>query len=244
MSKVVYHFTTSMPLPWIVSSGGLYPMPGRDVGIGYSKLIWATAKRAGEKTSSAKFMTQVLKRAWQADMFRIIRFTISAKHFDTWPETVRREGWTEREEFLLRRDDMWHRFEAGHDLWHCRPTPLSLDDVRNVELRACGDRWRRLELDPDCVVRAKKKPGRMGYRFPDGKILFADREADIVPRNPRDPEDDDRDREFFCYVPADLAKLPPRPKKKLTRRQIEDALIDAFRAARAEAEENYEPPWN
>jgi hypothetical protein len=248
MSKVVYHFTTSMPLPWIVSNKALCPMPATDVGIGYSKLIWATAKRTGEKTSTAKFMLQALKRAWQADMFRIIRFTISAEHFDTWAETVRREGWTEREEFLLRRDDMWRRFEAGHDLWHCRPTPLPLGNVRNVEVRACGDRWRRLELNPDCVVPAKKKPGRMGYRFPDGKILFADREADVIPMNPRDPKDAERDLEWFFYVPADLDKLPPEPKKKLTRQQKEEAEIEAFQERRAQELEDYEesgedPRW-
>ena len=244
MSKVVYHFTTSMPLPWIVSSGALCPMPGTDIGIGYSKLIWATAKRAGENTSYAKLLIRVLDQAWEADLFRLIRFTISAKLFDTWAETVRREGWTEQEVFILRRDDMWRRLEAGHDLWHCRATPLSLDDVRSVVVRAYGDRWRRLELDAGCVVRAKK-PDRMGYRFPDGKILFADRTAYDIPRNPRDPKDDARDRTSFSFLPppADLAKLPPKPEKKLTRRQIQEAEWDAFRAKREEDIEDYEEPW-
>jgi hypothetical protein len=168
MNKVVYHFTASLNLPWIIESGALKPSRISDAGIGYSTLLWATAKRDGYKTSGAA-------RMGFGDLFRL---TLPAEGFLTWSETARQQGWTDCQVATLEWDDWARHGEDSHDQWHCRADPLPLAAVLKAEIRirpSVPGCWRRISLDPGLVVRTDE-PDRLGYRL-GRKTLFAVRWA-------------------------------------------------------------------
>jgi hypothetical protein len=148
VSKVVYHVSSTLQLPWIVESGELRPYPNEDVGIGHTTFLWATTKRAGigDQTSYGARLTRTKEAAWQEDLFRLVRFTLPAEGFLTWNETVREEGWTDAAVAELVASDREDCGEDGQDQWRCRAAPLRLAAVLKVEARTYAGRWRPLDL--------------------------------------------------------------------------------------------------
>ena len=173
MSKVVYHTTSTLNLPWIIESGELQPALITDIGIGWTKFIWATTKRAGDKTSGSMWLIRYFGPAWQAGLFGVVRLTLPAKGFLTWREVIRREGWTKIQVARLEADDRRRIGEDGHAQWRCRYEPLPLANVLKAEVKTFAGRWRPLDLDPGRVVRTED-PLRMGYRL-GRKVLFSER---------------------------------------------------------------------
>jgi hypothetical protein len=233
----VYHFTTTLQLPWIAASGELQPSPSIDVGIGPTNLLWATAKRAGDKTSWAAWTAKQREAVWRADLFRLVRFTLPAKRFLTWGETVRQQGWTAHAVVRLMADDRWRNGEDGHAQWHCRADPLPLSDVLECEARSYAGRWRPIELDPGRVVQTGD-PGHLGYRLGRRKTLFAIRELITIFRGDQiygfRPAHLDRDE---WAGGASAAQLEAE-EVHLDEEDPDEKLWDAALAARWEAEED------
>jgi hypothetical protein len=145
-----------------------------DVGIGYTRFIWATTKAAPDKTSGSMWLIRFFESAWQAGLFGLVRLTLPAEGFRTWREIIRREGWDKYQVARLARDDRQRIGEDGHDQWRCGDQPLPLANVLKAEVAfATSRRWRPLALDPGRVVKTENS-NRLGYRL-GRKVLFSER---------------------------------------------------------------------
>jgi hypothetical protein len=216
MTSVVYHFTTTLQLPWIVESGELRPYP-KDLVVGVCSYLWATVATTpgvGDRTARAALLSVSLKKAWREDQFRLVRFTLPAKSFLTWREVVRREGWTPEQLAAQTAADCKHYgCEPGYqEQWRCRAVPLPLRDVIKVETLRHAGRWRRIALDPGRFVRTVD-PNCMGSRH-GRKIRLSIREW----------------AETICGVPIYYC----RPSSALL---DEDEFAQIAYAARRQAEE-------
>ena len=223
MSKVVYHVSSTLQLPWIVESGELRPYPNEDVGIGHTTFLWATTKRAGigDQTSYGARLTRTKEAAWQEDLFRLVRFTLPAEGFLTWRETVRQQGWTDAAVAELVASDREHYGEVSHDQWCCRADPLRLTDVLKVEVRAYAGSWQPIELDPGQVVRFRKYPNYMGYRLDRRKTFFGTRTLATVGGVP-----------FYVYRPP------------MTDEEYAEAAYEARRKAEEEDQDDGYRDWD
>ena len=122
MTEVVYHFTDSMSLPWIISSGEL--RPGAKRYYTPSRLLWATTCDKGEKTASCDVADEELK--WVNADILLVRFKLAGDDFFEWSEiTSRCPGWTaehvaELEDRARDCDD----YEVGFSHWRWRAASL------------------------------------------------------------------------------------------------------------------------
>jgi hypothetical protein len=214
-APVVYHFTDTLALPWIIESGALRPHAKLLVGIGRTDaFVWATTNPAGDKTARAMVVAAggEPEEALKQNRYRLVRLTLRAKSFRPWAKVVRKEGWTPGQLAELADDDYKRGCEVGYqDQWRVRSTRLPLANVLKAEAKTFAGPWRRIELDPGQVVRTEN-PNFKGYRL-GRKTLFA----------MRMPRDD-------VLVRGD-SKYAYRPELN------KDEFADIAYAARREAEE-------
>jgi hypothetical protein len=175
MKPVVYHFTDTLALPWIVESGALRPHAKLLVGIGRTDaFVWATTNPAGDKTARAVRVAAwaEAEEAWKQDRFRLVRLTLPAKSFRHWAEVVRKEGWTPGQLAELADDDYKHGCEVGYqDRWRVRSTRLPLANVLKAEAKTFAGPWRRIELGRDQVIHQTGHPNSHGEVQVKGVVL-------------------------------------------------------------------------
>jgi hypothetical protein len=171
----VYHFTSTLQLPWIVEAGEVRPYPKTLIGIGHITALWGTTKEAGDKTAGAVMTAKKQKLAWQENLFQLVRFTLPKEYFFTWNEVVSMSDWTPEQVAALVESDRKRFGEDGHAQWRLRHDPLRLADVVKVEAKAYGRGWKPIDLDPGCVDHTDD-PDHLGYRLGPRTTLYGVRE--------------------------------------------------------------------
>jgi hypothetical protein len=87
--SLVYHYTDTARLPWILNSGLL--MPGRNQIGGYPDpdFLWATTSPDGDGSASAS------REAFRSGLTQMVRFVLHTDDFEPWPTIVERSPqWT------------------------------------------------------------------------------------------------------------------------------------------------------
>jgi hypothetical protein len=164
---VVYHFTTTANLPWILASGALMPTRCVDVGLGVSHFLWGTSDPTGDPTA-APFRKVHWHDAgdrdcyshghnWYSGEMRIVRFTLPGNAFLSWRETQQFEGWSPQQIADVIAQDHQDYGVFDHDTWRLRRDPLRLADVLAVEWTSYDDReterWHAIDIsDPAKIL--------------------------------------------------------------------------------------------
>jgi hypothetical protein len=89
MSALVYHYTDTARLPWILRSGEL--RPGRSTTGNYPDpdFLWATVSPLGDRTASCN-NSATADKAWRSGVAQQIRFTLHADDFEPWAGVIER----------------------------------------------------------------------------------------------------------------------------------------------------------
>ena len=134
--RVVYHYTDSLHLPWIVKSSELRPNTNRLVGIGLIKYLWATTNPAGDKTARAMItMHKGYEELFQHGLVQLIRFTLPSAGFVPWCDIKRESNWTRGQIRKLQQSDRKYFDEHGFAKWRCRREPLPITSALKVEAK-------------------------------------------------------------------------------------------------------------
>jgi hypothetical protein len=143
MSRVVYHFTDTARLPWIIKAAELRPESTAWVGDGWpaEDYFWATTNDWGEPSAASnvgRFLPTVYP--W-VDTPRHVRFTLSDDDFEILDcETIGRAAWGPRYRRLKRDvEKIGLAIEAVSKDWRVRIDPLPLSRVIRIATRAAED---------------------------------------------------------------------------------------------------------
>lgn len=168
---LVYHFTDTINLPWILASGELRPCRITDTGIGETCLLWGTTNPLGDYTSKAQIAIHSDQggQYFRKGFFHLVRFTMAADEFVTWKETIAASGWTAEQVTALVEDDRRKYGEFGHDRWRLRRDPLPLSRVLKVETTSYDDaetgQWHALDINKRGVLLRPRDPKRKGVKI-------------------------------------------------------------------------------
>jgi hypothetical protein len=229
-SDVVYHYTDTVYLPWILANGELQPsVTDLFPDVTPLRYLWGTTNPLGDYTTRP--LRQIhqggLEEEWQAGVFDLVRFTLPANAFLSFSEILQFSDWTPEQAAALVEYDRRAYGETGHDMWRCRQDPLRLADVLKVETTSFGDaeteRWRPLDIRrPERLLIRSRKPNRLGVRI--GRRRFHSNRF----------ERPDRWGSHYCV---------PWPEAAVTRAKrlqaAYEARMDAAMIARWDAEEEY-----
>jgi hypothetical protein len=139
MSDVVYHFSSTWKLPWILADGALQPTMCVDVGIGRTHFLWGTTDPTGDLTAAPFRVILRDPAAWRNGEFLLVRFTLPANAFLSWQETQQFEAWEPDEIAALIESDRLEYGDIDHTTWRLRRDPLSLRDVIKAETTGYDD---------------------------------------------------------------------------------------------------------
>jgi hypothetical protein len=130
---LVYHFTDTARLPWILASGEL--RPGKTL-IG-DDFLWATTNEKGDRTASIKVGADA---DFRSGLVRAVRFTLDGSDFENWPVA---NGWPP--EYVDGLEEEAKRMKVNPNTWRVRRTALS-DRIYAIDTKAWNDnKWRSLE---------------------------------------------------------------------------------------------------
>ena len=144
----IYHYSSMLHLPWILSEGELRGMPGLGVEKGFPPydFLWATTSPHVDKTSTT--YTQ-----YRSGTTTAVRFILPAESFFPWAEASERyPEWTPRVVGALNRAAVERG--ADHSQWFCRRAPLAVDGLPagSIQIRRYTDRaWRT--VSPNVLVK-------------------------------------------------------------------------------------------
>ena len=152
---VVYHFSDTLRLPWILESGELRPNPARIVGLP-PHFLWATTSKIGDRTSSAA--DPAVLKLWREGELQLVRFVLKAAEFENWEEAARLSSWTKIETEALKKAAR-HLGEPNTGNWRSRSGPLPISSALRVEAKSYrGGRWVPLHVNRDSCVTIENKP--------------------------------------------------------------------------------------
>lgn len=159
MTDRVYHFSSTLQLPWIVSAGELQPC---SFGGPTDNYIWATSNPEYEHTASAFHLDD-----WfELGAAQIVRFTLNATDFVHWDEIRKTPLWAGADVEMLKRRDKCAREGCGeHDpsKWYLRRELLPLTSVLRIDARPCGGRWRRIKPTRKNCIDITDDPPTMAF---------------------------------------------------------------------------------
>ncbi|MCJ2052004.1 hypothetical protein [Methylobacterium sp. J-070] len=135
--SVVYHYTDTGRLPFILLEGQL--KPGRNQ-IGHypdPDFLWATTSPLGDRTAAASV------DACRAGRVRLVRFVLQAEDFEPWHTIVSRfPAWTPE---LISSVELAAAGKSRPQNWRCRSGSLRVERWLAVETRSYTDKvWRPL----------------------------------------------------------------------------------------------------
>jgi hypothetical protein len=141
--EVVYHFTHSTCLPWIIMEGALYPsQPFKDGSCGgCNRYLWMTSvPDADYHMRPTDFPLELDndpgESVWAQGRLAMVRFTLARADFEPWTEVVKKPPWTRRQ---IARWKQWEEvlhFGDRPENWYLRREPLPLNRVLKIEAKA------------------------------------------------------------------------------------------------------------
>ena len=137
MSAVVYHFTDTGRLPFILLDGELKPGRNKIGGFPDPDFLWGSTSSQGDRTASASMP------ALREGRTRLVRFTLPAEAFEPWHTIVSRfPAWTPEQIGRLEQAAVG---KSRPQDWRCRTEPLPADQWVSIETRSYTDKaWRLL----------------------------------------------------------------------------------------------------
>jgi hypothetical protein len=133
----VYHFTSTIALPWILAHGELRPSTQGHV---QNHQIWATSNPKGE--CSARPLRHKWRDEWFPDDLQLIRLTLPDAGFISWAEyqlTMLPEDVAEWEAMAVADNE-------DSSAWRLRRDPLPLKSVLRADAMAFGHSgWTRIK---------------------------------------------------------------------------------------------------
>lgn len=226
----VYHYSSTLHLPWIIRSGQLQPTLNRDVGIGETRLLWGTTDSAVDETSAAVWTLKQF--VWFSNLFNLVRFTLPAEGFLTWKQAIAAHGWSaEAVARMVGDDHRRHGRGVRHTRWRVRRDPLPLAHVIKAEIS--GVAWQPIPLDPGRVIRTKD-PDCLAYRLAPRKIFYG------VRKRCGEVTGDVTD---CIYLPRFRRPSKPSPPVSEEERQWDAAYVARLEAADQDSEDQYPEDW-
>jgi len=145
MSSLVYHFTDTGRLPWILLDGVLKPGRNRIGGYPDPDFLWATTSSAGDRTASGS------AEGFRSGLTRLVRFTLRADDFNSWPKAVEPfPAWTTEQ---VSRLEAAARGKSRPQDWRCRAEALPAEAWVGIDTRSYTDPiWRSLDLTVEPAV--------------------------------------------------------------------------------------------
>lgn len=136
-ADVVYHYTDTARLPFILMDGELKPGRNRIGGYPDPDFLWATTSPVGDRTASASI------QACRAGRVCLVRFILRVGDFEPWCSIVARfPAWTPDQ--VLRLERAANRMSRPRN-WRCRAEPLAAERWVGIETRSYTDKvWRPL----------------------------------------------------------------------------------------------------
>jgi hypothetical protein len=143
--EVVYHFTDTARLPWILKSGELEVEKNRVGNFPDEGFLWATRDPRGARSAAAYWGNN--GRAYRNGDTMLVRFTLPAQDFESWRTVIARyPSWTDKHIAAL--EDSGRKRGCSPDKWQCRPEPLPSYRWLAIDCRSyVGHGWRQLPLD-------------------------------------------------------------------------------------------------
>jgi hypothetical protein len=138
---VVYHFTDTVHLPWIIESGDLRPGNNRIGNFPNNDFLWATTEPVGDRTSSSQ--SDDYRELYRKGIIQLVRFTLPAEAFTDWREMIGRyPAWTSDHVEMLVRAAREVGETGDLSKWRCRDQPLPITSAVAVEAKSyLGGRW-------------------------------------------------------------------------------------------------------
>ena len=136
---MLYHFTDTIRLPWIIHSGELRPDSNRYGGLP-ADLLWATSEANGDRTSSASSPDAM--KAYRNGFTWHIRLSLASEHFRPWKELLAElpEWKPEHIQMLEKSARMLGQTSTAN--WYCRQGPLSTSSILEAHAKSyLGGRW-------------------------------------------------------------------------------------------------------
>jgi hypothetical protein len=172
-APLLYHFTDSARLPWILRDQSLKP-GSNNIGDFPDDFLWATPDPLGDPTASSA----VNPAAYRNGDIAAVRFTLSADDFTPWDEMkMSHPRWQARHIALLERSAI----EMGTSPkqiaeWQCRVEPLASDRWLAVEFRTWRNpRWRAVQAN---TLRSVGDGGASGMGVQlDGVVFCSQQQA-------------------------------------------------------------------
>jgi hypothetical protein len=129
---MIYHFTDSCRLPFILRDGWL--RPGENIGPFPAEVLWATELSSGDPTATYAYTPH-----YRMGGIYAVRFTLDRSSFFRWAELHDRVlGWG------VKHDEMLLKASRGADTskWWCSTSAISLEDVAAIEGRTyANNQW-------------------------------------------------------------------------------------------------------
>lgn len=141
--SIVYHFTDSLRLPWIIETGELRMAGNRVSGTPEPSFLWATTSPIGDRTCAANASAEAYKNGDTC----LVRFALNAEDFFDWGEvSARFPQWTAQWVARAKAAAAGHG-ERNLSAWRIRATALPLSKVIAVETRLYRvGKWQPFEL--------------------------------------------------------------------------------------------------
>lgn len=140
MQSVVYHFTDTARLPFIMACSEL--RPGRNAYGGFPDpdFLWATLNPSGDRTASGG------REPYRQGLVRVVRFTLAEEDFFPWSEvTTRHSEWTPDH---IRQLELAAKGMSAPKDWYCRAESLSKERWLKIETKSYLEgRWTNFDLE-------------------------------------------------------------------------------------------------
>ena len=141
---LLYHFTDTSRLPWIMQAGELRPGANKAGGFPDPEFVWASINALGDLTASVH-----RGQGYMSGKVRHVRLTFDSAAFIPWSAVP--------SQFPQWARDHVQRLEApaigksDPATWWCRPSPIALADCLEIATRSYRDnRWQ--PFDPETEV--------------------------------------------------------------------------------------------
>lgn len=150
---MIYHFTDSARLPWILRDRELTPGRCKIGGFPDPDFLWATGSPHGDRSASGG------GKGYRDGITRLVRIALRPEDFLPWrAAATEHPDWTDEHVAQLESTAVAMGMrQSDFDQWYCRALPLSADRFLSVETRSyANNSWKPLPIiDGSSLVYAK-----------------------------------------------------------------------------------------
>jgi hypothetical protein len=162
LPDLVYHFTDTVRLPWIIRSGELRPDTNR-IGGFPQDFLWATTSERGDRTSSSMSGDSV--RAYREEVLQLVRFTLDPADFSDWREIVSQSPDWRMDQILALEKAAAASGERDADRrWRCRIAPLPIARAISVHAKSyVSGKWSEISATSEFCIMPGGNPQTRGF---------------------------------------------------------------------------------